>query len=116
MYEGTVAFLIKRNFGETFFLAGSYQNLDRAMDKDWTFSRTFVDFIKLDRAVRKKYPDLKKLPPKPYLVGEEASFMPFQAYLESLLSIPGAFEDASVYEFLACPADVITAGGLAFFF
>jgi hypothetical protein len=27
------------------------------------------------------------MPPKPYLVGEEASFMPFQKYLEKVLSI-----------------------------
>ena len=107
MYEGTVSTWIKRNFGETFFLAGTYEN---DFSKEWSYTRTYTDFVKLDRAVKKKYPDqTSKLPPKPYLVGEESSFMPFQKYIEKLLSIPGAYEDPAVYEFLGTPPDVITA-------
>ena len=109
-YDGDVSTWIKRNFGETFFLAGAYQSDDKTLSKEWNFQRTWVDFAKLDRAMRLKYPDkLGKLPPKPYLVGEEASFMPFQKYLENLLSIPGAYEEPEVYEFLATPSDVITS-------
>jgi len=110
MYDGEVATWIKRNFGETFFLAGTYSNDDRATPKEWQFTRTWTDFAKLDRTMRKKYPDqLGKLPPKPYLVGEESSFMPFQKYMETLLGIPGAYEDPAVYEFLSTPSDVITS-------
>lgn len=108
MYEGEVTTWIKRNFGETFFLAGTYSNDGK--EKEWSFSRTWTDFAKLDRAMRNKYGDkLTKLPPKPYLVGEESSFMPFQKYIEALLTIPGAYEDPAVYEFLATPSDVITS-------
>ena len=101
MYDGQVATWIKRNFGETFFLGGTYTSEDKQKTKEWDYSRTWIDFLKLDRALRKKYPDqIPKMPPKPYLVGEEASFMPFQKYLEKILSIPGAFEDPALYEFV----------------
>jgi hypothetical protein len=107
MYEGTVTTYIKRNFGETFFLEGAYEN---DFTKEWTYSRTYTDFVKLHREISKKYPDqINKLPQKPYLIGEESSFMPFQKYLEKVLSIPGAFEDPAVYEFVGTPADVITS-------
>jgi len=50
----------------------------RATPKEWQFTRTWTDFAKLDRAMRKKYPDqLNSLPPKPYLVGEEVFCPPF---------------------------------------
>lgn len=110
MYDGDVATWIKRNFGETFFLAATYQSDDETVSKEWDYQRSWVDFAKLDRVLRQKYPDqLARLPPKPYLVGEESSFMPFQKYLEQLLSIPGAYEEPAVYEFLATPPDVITS-------
>jgi hypothetical protein len=72
MYEGEVATWIKRNFGETFFLGGTYTSEDKQKTKEWDYKRTWTDFLKLDRALRKAYPDqIPKLPPKPYLVGEE---------------------------------------------
>lgn len=53
-------------------MGGTYTNDDREAPKEWSYSRTWTDFVKLDKEMRKKYPDqLKKLPPKPYLVGEE---------------------------------------------
>jgi hypothetical protein len=35
--------------------------------------------------------------------------MPFQKYLEAVLSIPGAYENPALYEFVGTPSDVITA-------
>jgi hypothetical protein len=92
-YVGEIKIQIKRNFGDKFFLKGTYTNDDRPAPREWTFQRTWGDFFELDTGVRTD-PSLKRigginvqpLPPEPYLIGEESSSEPFQKYLDEVLA------------------------------
>lgn len=112
-YEGDVEIIIKRSFGGKFFLKGVYTSEEREKPKEWLFQRSWNDFVKLDRAVRKEDPEMSKdvppVPPEPYILGAEASPEPFQKYLDAVMEIPGAFTSPIVYEFVGAPNSVLAA-------
>eukprot|EP00281_Chroomonas_sp_CCMP1168_P022830 CAMPEP_0206224564 /NCGR_PEP_ID=MMETSP0047_2-20121206/7093_1 /ASSEMBLY_ACC=CAM_ASM_000192 /TAXON_ID=195065 /ORGANISM="Chroomonas mesostigmatica_cf, Strain CCMP1168" /LENGTH=294 /DNA_ID=CAMNT_0053647529 /DNA_START=56 /DNA_END=937 /DNA_ORIENTATION=- len=118
-YEGEMAVKIQRNFGDKFFLKGRYTNDARPTPREWTFQRTWEDFAELEKGIRtdKKLASnggakVSPLPPEPFLIGEDASFEPFQKYLDQVMAIPDALQSPFVYEFVNAPNSVLTSQAL----
>eukprot|EP00288_Rhodomonas_lens_P017635 CAMPEP_0177702282 /NCGR_PEP_ID=MMETSP0484_2-20121128/7054_1 /TAXON_ID=354590 /ORGANISM="Rhodomonas lens, Strain RHODO" /LENGTH=318 /DNA_ID=CAMNT_0019213557 /DNA_START=90 /DNA_END=1046 /DNA_ORIENTATION=- len=106
--EGAVTADIQRNFGDKFFLKAEYTIEGIPKPRTWTFRRSWQDFKKLDKWIRREW-DLMELPPEPYLLGAESDTGPFRQYLAQIMSLDELMDKPQMYEFLGTPNDVLVA-------